>query len=1210
MCDYISAFKASGGVTSVAPAIGKGVRVAAATVSPDRLLREYTCPPISKMKSSVAATGVEEPTVALGDTIILNLFEDVAITGVVSRVGGDAFGSVFSATVNGLESMTIIDTPAGRLINVQRVEAKRVYTVVPTASGTTVREYEPPLSENTNDAIVPDLSAASADGEPVAQSESSFQTASTLLDVLVVYDDGALLWANQSGGGITNFARTAVAKMNNALANSGLDAYFNFRLVDVACVSATVTDLETALYAAKDGTGAWAAVKTRRTAVGADVVTVLIDTGSAYGTTGLGFSLSSTPVSGFSEWAYNCCSVRSVAIAHTMTHEVGHNVGAGHSDKQSSAPGPQWDTTKPYSCGYYFTGTDGKKYHTIMAYGNDGYGGTYIDAPLFSSPLVTYQGTVAGTTANNDNARVIRETYAEASKWRSQVVPVTHGVTFSPESGTSFSDSLTVTLTPGLAGLQIYYTLDGSTPTTSSTRYTGAITLTKTTTISAITWDGKNASPVYTATYHISDIGVGLDAPRLNWTMEGDVAWSFQTTDTHDGVDAVQTIWTKTWQKSYLSTTVSGPTDFSFWYKTRKYLSDFVASVDGTAVYSESATSYGDEWTLVQIPIPAGSHTVKFTFKNSGGYFTSGDYGSAVIDEIAFDRYAQQPVITPETSSTLDSAKTFTGELEVTISAPEGATVYYTTDMSTPTTESTPYTRPFTITKSTLVSAIAVQNGKEPSPVAKALYVERHTLEPGEWTTDIDQATQLASENGGWVVTMLANLATCPYCELFDPIAESASFRAWAKANNVYLVTADASRHPDTADADNFFWDKWSNVSSGGVGYPTLIVTDASGTAKGYLLARSGQSVNSVTYDGTVDSLVRCIGSFLGTPPSAPTLSPADTLINAFPVTVTLSNPNGSGTLRYTLDGSAPTRSSPVYSKTITITSSDQILQAAVWPSSEPSSPVVVANYKTVNEVMGTSGVVWSFGTSGASGWCASEGTFGSIQSGTFIGTGNSWIQGEFQGKGKLIYTVTTKSNSLSNKSIITVDGNAIYSQGYTEALTTLFSKTFTNEFTTATSHTVRWAYNVGNFAYYYNGYTKLTDLVWIPEDAATTSGIPHSLIEEKAAENPEFKAILDSEKASGGNYETLVSKIAGNGKNTIGDCLIAGISPTDKGAKFTAKIEIVNGEPVITYTPNLGQERRYITEGCAELGGAWKVINTDADKEGLRFFKVTVTLP
>ena len=55
----------------------------------------------------------------------------------------------------------------------------------------------------------------------------------------------------------------------------------------------------------------------------------------------------------------------------------------------------------------------------------------------------------------------------------------------------------------------------------------------------------------------------------------------------------------------------------------------------------------------------------------------------------------------------------FIDSLEVSITAPEGAVVHYTTDGTNPTLESPIYTGPFTITETTKVSAFCVKDGKK-----------------------------------------------------------------------------------------------------------------------------------------------------------------------------------------------------------------------------------------------------------------------------------------------------------------------------------------------------------------------------------------------------------------------------------------------------------------------------------------------------------------
>lgn len=69
-------------------------------------------------------------------------------------------------------------------------------------------------------------------------------------------------------------------------------------------------------------------------------------------------------------------------------------------------------------------------------------------------------------------------------------------------NGGSFITSQSVTLSCATAGASVYYTTDGSMPTTGSTRYSGAFTITDTTTVKAIAVkSGMNDSGVLTVTF-------------------------------------------------------------------------------------------------------------------------------------------------------------------------------------------------------------------------------------------------------------------------------------------------------------------------------------------------------------------------------------------------------------------------------------------------------------------------------------------------------------------------------------------------------------------------------------------------------------------------------------------------------------------------------------------------------------------------------------
>src|SRR6266568_4518891 len=81
--------------------------------------------------------------------------------------------------------------------------------------------------------------------------------------------------------------------------------------------------------------------------------------------------------------------------------------------------------------------------------------------------------------------------------------PVVATPTFSPGGGT-YTGSVTVSISDAISGATIYYTTDGSTPTTSSAVYTGALTFTQTTTLKAMAAaSGMTNSGVASATYTI-----------------------------------------------------------------------------------------------------------------------------------------------------------------------------------------------------------------------------------------------------------------------------------------------------------------------------------------------------------------------------------------------------------------------------------------------------------------------------------------------------------------------------------------------------------------------------------------------------------------------------------------------------------------------------------------------------------------------------------
>ena len=138
-----------------------------------------------------------------------------------------------------------------------------------------------------------------------------------------------------------------------------------------------------------------------------------------------------------------------------------------------------------------------------------------------------------------------------------------------------------------------------------------------------------------------------------------------------------------------------------------------------TGTYDDNTTAEitdGITWTTTPSKLSAGTTSCSVTATVDG--ITSEAYevtGLQVTNNISLSIY-------PATSTVVKAP------VNVTLTATEGAAVYYTTDGSEPTTNSTKYNAPFEVTKSgTTVKAIAVADGAE-NATAEATY----TIKPDQ----------------------------------------------------------------------------------------------------------------------------------------------------------------------------------------------------------------------------------------------------------------------------------------------------------------------------------------------------------------------------------------------------------------------------------------------------------------------------------------------
>ncbi len=457
----------------------------------------------------------------------------------------------------------------------------------------------------------------------------------TTVDIMFVYDTTATTWITTNGG-MTTFSQDIVTRMNQAIQNSGVDLTFRHvhsMPVNYSTTSTPTTPLSNDLFALQGGTGVFAEVQTARNTYGADLVAMLVDHGSAYGYVGVGYLLSSW--SGSPSYAFTVNAIRSVAISHTLTHEVGHNLGAHHSKYQTSSPGPNTyltSPTAPYSAGWYFTGTNSTKYHTIMAYNTDGYGNYYQEAPLFSTPLITWNGTAAGDATNGDNSALLRLTKETIAGYRA-AIPTSYALNVNSvgassvainSSPSTYAGTTNYSRTGIASGTGITLTAPATVGSANFSSWSGCDSNSGVTCNLSMTGD-KTVTANYTTT--TIPLGQAVDNTDLTWTTGGSDNWTGQTVTYFYGASAAQSGQIGDSQESSIQTIATGPGTLHFYWKVSSESDyDFLRFfINGTEQNGSISGNTG--WTQMTFTIPAGTNTLKWVYTKDESISENEDQG-------------------------------------------------------------------------------------------------------------------------------------------------------------------------------------------------------------------------------------------------------------------------------------------------------------------------------------------------------------------------------------------------------------------------------------------------------------------------------------------------------------------------------------------------------------------------------------------------------
>ena len=397
-------------------------------------------------------------------------------------------------------------------------------------------------------------------------------------------------------------------------------------------------------------------------------------------------------------------------------------------------------------------------------------------------------------------------------------------------AGGEVEEGTTVTISCATEGATVYYTTDGTEPTTSSAVYSGAITVNKAMTIKAMAAKEGNYtnSEIVSAAFTIKPRevvktpvfsvagGEVEEGTKVTISCATEGATVYYTTDgttpttssaVYNGaitVNKAMTIKAVAAKNGYY--TNSEVASASFTIKAREVVKTPVFSVAGGEV---------EAGTMVTISCATSGATIYYTTDGSTPTTSSAVYSGAITVNSAMTIKAMAAksgyysnssvataVFTIKAAAVAVSTPVFSiagGEVEegtkVTIScATSGATVYYTTDGTTPTTSSAVYSGAITVNKAMTIKAMAAKSGNY---LNSSVVTASYTIKAREVvaTPVINPAGGEVEAGAGVTISCATSGATIYYTtDGTTPTTSSTVYSSAIAVNNAMTIKAMAAK--------------------------------------------------------------------------------------------------------------------------------------------------------------------------------------------------------------------------------------------------------------------------------------------------------------------------------------------------------------------------------------------------------------------------------
>ena len=407
-------------------------------------------------------------------------------------------------------------------------------------------------------------------------------------------------------------------------------------------------------------------------------------------------------------------------------------------------------------------------------------------------------------------------------------------------------------------------------------------------------------------------------------------------------------------------------------------------------------------------PMPAG----EYTFTASLVDLDSNALSPAVNVSAAFTVVAPEqsaPVITAA-GEEAEGDNTFYFNAEVTISADEGASIYYTTDGTEPSetsTTSTLYTAPFPVTTTSTIKAIAVKPYYQNSNVSTLEVtittptVEAPVFTPGTGTyaDSVVFSITCATEGAEIRYTMDGSEPTATSTLYSTPITLTATTTVKAKAfktdwnpsetvTAIYTVVYDPVLTVDATTLNFTSTTLTQTFTVSGAHLDNAITLTCDNTHftvnPTNISNPNSNTVVTVTFDGTepTTGLITIVSDTLSAQVAmtataqlpAPVMDPADGVDTL--ITVTMSCSVADAAIHYTTDGTEPTAASATYNAPVALNipgtyTVKAIAVKAGWENSEITTGTYIINEPPAPQPLDT--VIYAIGFEASEGFAATD---------------------------------------------------------------------------------------------------------------------------------------------------------------------------------------------------------------------------------------------